>query len=71
MKELQDCITRLLPDAVKAEIEPESCPVWLRRPGRLECAGMWETVSAIYGALTGLVLPRRPLLVSGGAWTSY
>ncbi|WP_405884042.1 hypothetical protein OG762_39240 [Streptomyces sp. NBC_01136] len=59
MKELQDGITRLLPDVVKAEIEPESCPTWLRRPGQIECAGMWETVAAIYGALTGLVLPEQ------------
>ncbi|MGW5480905.1 hypothetical protein [Streptomyces sp. NPDC004008] len=59
MKELQNGITCLLPAAVKAEIETESCPAWLRRPGRIECAGMWETVSAIYGALTGLVLPEQ------------
>ncbi|MFF4960932.1 hypothetical protein ACFY2Z_28485 [Streptomyces sp. NPDC001222] len=59
MKELQDGITHLLPEVVKAEIEPESCPTWLRRPGRIECAGMWQTVSAIYGALTGLVLPEQ------------
>ncbi|CAM5300595.1 hypothetical protein SFUMM280S_10662 [Streptomyces fumanus] len=59
MKELQDGITRLLPDVVKADIEPESCPTWLRRPGQIECAGMWETVAAIYGALTGLVLPEQ------------
>ncbi|MGC5008684.1 hypothetical protein [Streptomyces sp. NBC_01751] len=59
MKKLQDGITRLLPDVVKAEIEPESCPTWLRRPGRTECVGMWETVAAIYGALTGLVLPEQ------------
>ncbi|MGW3028757.1 hypothetical protein [Streptomyces sp. NPDC001221] len=59
MKELQNAITSLLPNAVKAEIELESCPAWLRRPGRIDCAGMWETVSAIYGALTGLVLPEQ------------
>lgn len=59
MKELQDGITRLLADAVKAEIDSESCPTWLRRPGRTECLAMWETVSAIYGALTGLVLPEQ------------
>ncbi len=59
MKELQGGITRLLPDVVKAEIEPESCPTWLRRPGRTECVGMWESVAAIYVALTGLVLPEQ------------
>ncbi|MFI0990427.1 hypothetical protein [Streptomyces exfoliatus] len=59
MKEIQDGITRLLADAVEAEIESESCPAWLLRPGRIECLAMWETVSAIYAALTGLVLPER------------
>ncbi|MYR58902.1 hypothetical protein GTY54_22550 [Streptomyces sp. SID625] len=59
MKELQDAITGLLPAVVAAEIQPESCPAWLWRPGRVECAGVWETVSTIYGALTGLVLPEQ------------
>ncbi|QKW18393.1 hypothetical protein HUT16_04315 [Kitasatospora sp. NA04385] len=58
MRKLQDAVTALLPAVVTARIEPESCPAWLRRPGRTECAGRWETVSAIYRALTGLVLPE-------------
>ncbi|MGW3389524.1 hypothetical protein [Streptomyces cinereoruber] len=57
MKEILDGITRLLADAVEAEIETESCPTWLLRPGRVECLAMWDTVSGMYGALTGLVLP--------------
>jgi hypothetical protein len=59
VKELQERITALLPEVVEAEIEPESCPPWLRRPGRVECSGMWGTISAIYGALTGLILPEQ------------
>ncbi|MET9396062.1 hypothetical protein [Kitasatospora sp. NPDC002965] len=59
MGKLQDAITGLLPAVLAAEIRPESCPAWLYRPGRVECAGMWGTVSTIYSALTGLVLPER------------
>ncbi|GAA3036881.1 hypothetical protein GCM10020229_55360 [Kitasatospora albolonga] len=58
MRELQDAVTGLLPAVVVARIAPENCPAWLNRPGRVECAGMWETVSTVYGALTGLVLPE-------------
>ncbi|MFD5921095.1 hypothetical protein ACFVYP_33845 [Kitasatospora sp. NPDC058201] len=59
MKELQDAIAGLLPAVVAAGIRPESCPAWLWRPGRVECAGAWEAVSTIYRALTGLVLPKQ------------
>ncbi|MFE1322948.1 hypothetical protein [Kitasatospora phosalacinea] len=58
MKKLQDAVTALLPAVVAGRIESEACPAWLRRPGRAECAGRWETVSAVYRALTGLVLPE-------------
>ncbi|MFJ3928343.1 hypothetical protein [Streptomyces sp. NPDC090022] len=59
MKEVQNRLTRLLADAVRADVVPEACPDWLRRPGRTECRAMWETVSVMYGALTGLVLPEQ------------
>ncbi|MCF6521747.1 hypothetical protein [Streptomyces sp. JJ36] len=59
MRDLQNAVTHLLPEVVKADIQPESCPDWLRRPGRAECADRWETVSALYHALTGLVLPEQ------------
>lgn len=59
MGELQDRMIGLLPAVVHAEISSESCPPWLLRPGRVECADVWETVSKIYGALTGLVLPAQ------------
>lgn len=58
MREVQDGVTRLLAETVRAEIDSERCPPWLRRPGRIECLALWETASAIYGALTGLVLPE-------------
>ncbi|MFI2348451.1 hypothetical protein ACH492_15670 [Streptomyces sp. NPDC019443] len=54
----QPLVTRPLPDAVNARIEEETCPPWLLRPGWVECAGAWETVSRVYTALTGAALPE-------------
>ncbi|UCM91636.1 hypothetical protein [Streptomyces marincola] len=55
----QEVVSGLLPEVLRAEVAPESCPAWLLRPGRAECVQMWETVAAVYRALTGLVLPEQ------------
>jgi hypothetical protein len=57
MRDLQKLVTATLGEVVHATIEEESCPVWLLRPGRAECAAAWQTVSRIYAQLTDLVLP--------------
>lgn len=59
MRELQNHVTELLYDVLDAEIEAETCPPWLVRPGRSECAGAWSRVQEIYTALTGRELPEH------------
>lgn len=54
----QELITRLLRKVVDAEVAVDTCPPWLLRPGRAECAGAWPVVGRIYAALTGLELPE-------------
>ncbi|MCW2874604.1 hypothetical protein [Actinacidiphila oryziradicis] len=54
----QELITRLLQKVVDAEVATESCPQWLLRPGKAECAGAWSAISRIYAALTDLELPE-------------
>jgi hypothetical protein len=48
-----------LVEAVTGDIlQREACPDWLQRPGIAECGQDWDTVRAIYAALTGLFLPE-------------
>jgi hypothetical protein len=57
----QAAMTRLLRRTVRADLAAETCPNWLLRPGRADCAGTWSAVCAVYTALTGLELqPMAP-----------
>ena len=38
----------------------QETPVWLMRPGRVECRNRWSLVQEIYQALTGGLLPDTP-----------
>lgn len=58
MGDVQNLVTAMLGEVTDATLEVESCPEWLLRPGRAECAGAWETLCRIYTELTGLVLPE-------------
>ncbi|GGF15199.1 hypothetical protein [Subtercola lobariae] len=41
----------------QVQIEVEVAPEWMRRPGKYELGDGWPLASAVYGELTGLVLP--------------
>jgi hypothetical protein len=47
----------LIDEALGTTMTREVCPAWMRRPGRVECGGLWLTLQAIYADLTGGVLP--------------
>jgi hypothetical protein len=57
-RQVQNRVLELVETALGTTLARESCPPWLRRPGRQECRDLWPTVQAIYGDLTdGQVLP--------------
>jgi hypothetical protein len=59
VRDLQTLFTSSLGQTVSATVETETCPTWLLRPGRTECAAAWPAISLIYTQLTGLTLPLQ------------
>jgi hypothetical protein len=59
MPKLQGQITELFRQLLSEGVllEVEVAPEWLKRPGRDEFGDGWSLVSAVYGDLTGLILP--------------
>lgn len=53
--ELQSRVCNLVRAVYGGAIEPS--PVWLNRPGRLECGRRWPLVQRLYGELTDMELP--------------
>ena len=57
--ELQNQVLELAEDVLGRELERETCPSWLVRPGKDECGPLWPTIQAIYIDLTGKELPEE------------
>lgn len=53
-KRVVELVTRVL----GASIEPIPAPIWLIRPGKIECRSEWDRVCAIYNTLTDMYLPE-------------
>ncbi|MGA2514711.1 MAG: hypothetical protein ABSG37_14020 [Candidatus Limnocylindrales bacterium] len=52
MPKLEQRVLQVLTAATGAQIEAQTAPDWLIRPGRTECGELWPTIRAIYAALT-------------------
>jgi hypothetical protein len=55
-REVQNQVLDLLENTLDLPVKRETCPDWLRRPGKSECGELWSTVTDAYRALTGLEL---------------
>jgi hypothetical protein len=58
-RQLQNRVLDLIEECLGAPLERESCPDWLRRPGREELGDLWGGISACYSALTTPELPDQ------------
>ena len=56
-RQLQRRVLELVETAFDTTLQHETCPDWLKRPGRDDCGPLWPTVQAIYTGLTGQELP--------------
>jgi hypothetical protein len=54
--ELQNRVVAIVQNILQAKFA--DTPIWLVRPGRVECRSEWDRVSRIYSELTGLTLPE-------------
>lgn len=57
-RELQTRVIEVVHSIYGGELEVESAPEWMLRPGRAECRRRWPLLQRIYTELTGLELPE-------------
>lgn len=56
---LQNAVLDLIDKVTGGEIEKKkTSPLWMNRPGKIECGRHWQLVCEIYADLTGLKLPE-------------
>jgi hypothetical protein len=54
MPELQDKFVNVLKRVANGQVETRNrWPVWIQRPGRIECGALWKCICDIYSELTG------------------